>query len=245
MDERENRLLRTEALNFFGAIMAGQSHEATNVLNIINELAGLQGDILNMAEQGRSIDTVKLNQAAVKIQDQVRRGETVIRCMNRFAHSVDCPVTVFDLREALEQIIYLAQRPASLSNTRLDQEFPKESMPLETSPFGLKQAVFYGIEIALAASTEKRRITVSYRLSDKGAEITVASEDPLPPATAMTEKQAVLSLLMRELGGNFVAPAGGDGDHRVVLFFPRPAATVGKANMAPQSRPATEDSHAS
>lgn len=244
MDERDSHLLRTKGLAFFGAIMAGQSHEVTNVLNIINELVGLQGDILLGAEQGRPVNTAKLKDVRERIQNQVKRGDTLIRCMNRFAHSVDCPVTVFDLKEDLEHIMYLAQRSANLRKTVLDREFPEESLPLETSPFGFKQAVFTCIEMALAASAEKRRVTVSYQVSDRGADITIKSADAILPGPAVTEKQAYLSLLLRELGGKCLAlPAAGDF-LRFVLFFPRPATETRAGTTEAQSRPSREDSHA-
>lgn len=243
--EREDQRLRTEGLNFFAAVMAGQSHEVTNVLNIIHEFAGLQGDILRGEEQGRPMDIQKLKQVTERIQNQVRRGETIVRCMNQFAHSADCPVTVFDLKEALEQITYLMLRSANLGKTALDQKFPEDSIPLETSPFGFKQAVFICIEIALAASTEKRHVTVSYRVSDRGAEIATESEDPICPGPSVTEKQAFLSLLMQELGGEFVAPSAEVESRRLVLFFPRPAAVGDASVTVPQDLAATENFHAS
>ena len=231
--EREDQRLRTEGLNFFAAVMAGQSHEVTNVLNIIHEFAGLQGDILRGEEQGRPMDIQKLKQVTERIQNQVRRGETIVRCMNQFAHSADCPVT------------YLMLRSANLGKTALDQKFPEDSIPLETSPFGFKQAVFICIEIALAASTEKRHVTVSYRVSDRGAEIATESEDPICPGPSVTEKQAFLSLLMQELGGEFVAPSAEVESRRLVLFFPRPAAVGDASVTVPQDLAATENFHAS
>jgi C4-dicarboxylate-specific signal transduction histidine kinase len=243
MDQHDGQLLRREGLAFFGAIIAGQSHEVTNVLNIINELAGLQGDVLRGVQQGQPIDVDKLKQIIERIQNQVHRGEAIVRCMNRFAHSADCPVTVFDLKEGIEQIASLAQRSATLAKTILGTEFPKESMPLETSPFGLKQAVFGCIEIALAASTRERRITVAYRVLDQGAEIAVRSADPILPEPNAGEKEAFLALLMRQLGGEMTAsPCAGDS-HRFLLFFPRPTAKPGVAATLAKGRAASEDFH--
>jgi hypothetical protein len=243
MDKRETDLLRTEALKFFGAIVAGQSHEATNVLNIINELVGLQGDILSGAKQGAGPDIERLEQVAQKIRNQVTRGEMIIRCTNRFAHSVDCPATVFDLKETLNQIADLAQRPANLGKTLLEREFPAESMALETSPFGVKQAVFHCFEIALASSSRKRHITVSYRVSEPGAEIAVFSGDPIHPAEGATEKQALLALLLQELGGKLLAWPNAEDAHRIVIFFPRPSAATRGHAVAAQARGEREDFH--
>lgn len=243
MDESDHQRLRTEGLVFFGTIMAGQSHEVTNVLNIINELAGLQEDNLYGAEQGRPINVEKLKQITERIQNQVRRGETIVRSMNRFAHSVDCPVTVLDLKESLARVTYLAQRSANLAKTILDQEFPDESIPLETSPFGLKQVVFTCIEIALAASSKERHITVGYQVFDKGARIAVRSADPVFPRPNAAEEDAFLSLLMRQLGGKLAASPNAEESYCFLLFFPRPASKPPIGDTAAQSCTATEHSH--
>ena len=62
MHEDDRELLRTNGLAFFGTVIAGQSHEVTNVLNIVHELAGLQRDLLQGTESGRPIDVDKLRQ---------------------------------------------------------------------------------------------------------------------------------------------------------------------------------------
>ena len=41
MCDAKSKVIRDEGLAFMGKITAGQSHEVTNVLNIIGELAGL------------------------------------------------------------------------------------------------------------------------------------------------------------------------------------------------------------
>ncbi len=242
MHEHESRLLRSEGLAFFGRVMAGQSHEVTNVLNVINELAGLQGDILGAAEPGRPSAIEKLTQIAEKIRDQVQRGETIVRSMNRFAHSVDCPVSVFDLKEALEQVDCLAQRSATLAKTTLTREFPAASMPLETSPFDFKQAVFMCIEIALTASSKERRITASYQVFDTGVEIKVASADPISPTPSVMEEQAYLALLMRKLGGKVSPLPVAEATDHLTLFFPRPA-PLGRAAAGAIEDDSTEETH--
>jgi len=51
LSEHEERIICNGALAFYGKVVAGQSHEVTNVLNIINELTGLQQDLLMAAEE--------------------------------------------------------------------------------------------------------------------------------------------------------------------------------------------------
>jgi signal transduction histidine kinase len=210
------------ALDFFGRILAGQTHELTNVLNIIHELTGLQGDLLAAGALTPPPDVNKLQQITGRIRQQLQRGDELVRSLNRFAHSVDRPVMNFDLREALEQVAALAQRAARLAKVSLDQDYPARSMSLETSLFRFQHAVFMGIELALAAASRQRRIVVGYRLRDAGAEVTVVSGDPLPTGPAATETRALLGQLVHELGGQVAAESAGDMSHCITLFFPGP-----------------------
>lgn len=216
-----HRRLRDEGLRFFGATTAGQSHEITNVLNIINELAGLQSDLLAAAETGREPNLARLKALSERIQNQVDRGEAIVRNLNRFAHSVDVPVAVFDLREVLERIVFLARRPAGLLRTRLDTEFPLDSVSLEGNPFCVQQAVFLAIDVALHGATDERRVVVSYAVRPTGADIVVTSADPVSPGSEVEERLTMLEKLLIEIGGCLaVRPTTGD-PYRVVLALPK------------------------
>ncbi len=217
MDEDEIRLLRRADLTFFGSVMAGQCHEVTNVLNIIHELAGLGEDLIAGADGGRPLDVERIRQVVGKIRDQALRGETMIRTMNRFAHSVDHPVTLFDLKEALEQIAWLAQRPARLRKITLESDFPAGSALLETNPFFLEEAVFTGLKMAFDAASEKQRVAVRYRILGGRVEIEVEGEAPLGAGPGAPDRQAGLSLLLKEIGGTLAAGPG-DGDGRRIVF---------------------------
>ncbi|WP_320169194.1 sensor histidine kinase [Maridesulfovibrio sp.] len=105
-EEREN-------LVFFGQISAAISHDLKNVLAIINEDAGLLHDFSLMAAQGMELDPERLGRVAGKIQNQVRRGDTIIKNMNRFAHSVDKAECEVNYSELAALVISLLTRMAS------------------------------------------------------------------------------------------------------------------------------------
>jgi C4-dicarboxylate-specific signal transduction histidine kinase len=222
MSENQGLALHDHGLAFFGQILAGQTHELTNVLNVIHELTGLEADVLAAAAPTPTPSVEKLKQIAEKIRQQLQRGDALLRLLSRFAHSVDRPVMNFDLHEALEQVIGLAQRAARLAKTALHQDFPARSLSLETSLFGFQHAVFTGIELALAAAAQQRRIVVGYRLREAGVDITIVSADPLPSGPAATETRALLGRLMQELGGQVAAESAADASRRITLCFPAP-----------------------
>lgn len=212
--------LRAEGLAFFGRMTAGQSHEVTNVLNIINELAGLQLDLLGAAGE-RPPDLPRLAQLADRIQAQVARGETIIRTVNRFAHSIDLPTALFELGDLLEQIVFLAQRTATLGRVTLTLSRPEESIVLESNPFCVHQAVFCCLETAIAGAGEQRRVSVSFHVGDVDADIEIASADPLPDGGLPRERCDLLKALLEEVGGRVVQLPDGSDRHHFRLRLPR------------------------
>ena len=196
--------VRDEGLAFFGGIVAGQSHEITNVLNIINELAGLERDLLESAAAGRPVDIAKLLEITDKIEAQVRRGVIIVSQVNRFAHSTDLPVAVFDLGEVLEGVLFLAERTARLGRADLTAELPAKPISMEGSPFRVQQVVFTCIDTVLAAVSGERRIAVTCRDIGSGAEISVSTEDPTDFTPELEARITALEGQLVAIGGELV-----------------------------------------
>lgn len=201
-------------------MIAGQSHELTNVLNIISELAGLQHDLLKARDDDRPIDLSRLQEVASRIKNQVDRGETIIRNTNQFAHSVDLPVAVFDLKEAIDRVLFLAERSARLAQVELISMVPEASMALENNPFCLQQAVFICIDLALRSASDERRVTVDYGVREDGAEIRIVSADPLVHDDLVAEKLGFLGLLLSDLGGVLLKGPAEEPHNAFVLHVP-------------------------
>ena len=101
-------------LQFFGKMTASVSHEIKNVLAIVNENAGLLGDLALMAERGAAIEPQRLNDMSRTVMKQVRRADAIAKNMNRLAHSVDESTRTIDLNDTLETLVALSHRFASL-----------------------------------------------------------------------------------------------------------------------------------
>jgi C4-dicarboxylate-specific signal transduction histidine kinase len=208
--ESDNRQSREQSLAFFGKIVAGQGHEITNVFNVINELTGLLQDLLAATERGRSLDAKRFKSISEKIKLQIQRGENIIRQVRYFAHNADVPVSVFDLRTVLEQVVFLAERHTRLHKSQLEADFPEETAALECSPFSLQQAVFVGIEAALLTETPPERIVVGYRIEETHARLFVKSEVAFAGEPETEKRMVFLRGLLPELGGDMMeAPRTG------------------------------------
>ncbi len=200
MDEKENRLLREQALSFFGAITASLSHEINNSVAIITELSGLQEDLLLGAEQGRPIDNGKMLELSQRITNQVKKGREFIKRLNRFAHTVDNAITDYDLREVLDQLAALAQRFAFLKGVNLEASLEKESVKIRGNPFGLQQAVFICIRLVIDVSNKNETISVTFEKEERGARILITGRS-LNGAEEKESKLSFLTILMKELCG--------------------------------------------
>jgi len=221
VSDSESRRRLDESIAFLGTIIAGQTHEITNVLNIISELSGLQVDLLRAQEQDAPVDLPRLQEVTTRIQNQVHRGETIIRNINGFAHSADLPVAVFDLREVLERVLFLAQRSARLAQVELVSDLPPESIVLESNPFCVQQAVFTCIDLALRSASDIRRVTVDYVVRGDGAEIRVTSGDPLTQDENTEDRLELLQFLLESIGGSVVKRPGDEPAGVSVLRIPR------------------------
>ncbi len=130
-----------DSLAFFGKVNASISHELKNVMAIISETAGLLGDLSEMARGGTSVDPDMLTSSTDSIVEEIQRGFTTIRQMNRFAHSVDTPVLSVDLMDILDLVRNLSGYLAFAGKTHLVTGEGAAPMAL-TCPFIL-QAIIY------------------------------------------------------------------------------------------------------
>ena len=214
----EKDLLREMGLAFFGRVTASFSHEINNVMTIINELAGLMDDLLRVADQGRPLQLERLKGISERIGTQVKRGESMIKRLNRFAHTIDEAVKTIDMIDLLEDLIALAERPLTLRRARLETKFPEETIFLISNPFGLQQAVFSCIELILAASYDNQLLRLILEKQDGGARITIAGEDPIIKLDDIN--LSFLPILMEKLGGKIEVILTDNGRLSLILSLP-------------------------
>ena len=106
-------------IDFFGRMTASISHEIKNTLAIVNENAGLLGDLALLMDKGRPLSSERLTTLAGNIRRQVQRADDIIRRLNRFAHSAHEPAASVDLGEVLTFTAALAERLATMKGIGL------------------------------------------------------------------------------------------------------------------------------
>ncbi len=179
MHDDPQRTPEREGVLFFAAMGAGLSHELSNIFNIVNELAGLQQDIVAAAAQGGTTGLARVTDLAARIKSQVSRGEEINRGLHRLSHSVDDTDIDFDLGETLVLFGSLAARAARLAEVGLEVRPPEAAIACHGGPFGLLLALHACVRVALAAASSQRRIEVWGEEGPEGVHVIVSSADPI------------------------------------------------------------------
>jgi len=158
-------------LQFFGKMSASISHEMKNVMAIINENAGLLEDLTVMAEKGMPIDPQRLRTQASRIMKQIRRGDDIIKGMNRFAHSVDEPWRQVELNDTLGLMCTLSGRFASMRGVTLELDPPSIQVPIITNPFLLQNLIWLCLDFAMGSTGTGKRVVLRTEKIERGAKI--------------------------------------------------------------------------
>jgi hypothetical protein len=210
--------LQDVSLAFLGEIVAVQSHEVTNAFSVINELAGLQLDIVRDTAKGQPLDPLELESISEKIRQHVRRGEATIRSINWIAHRVDNTSAILDINDTLSKIIAIAKHRTRLRTVRFVLELPEESARLKAHPFFFTFAVFLGIDAVSQVSSGNQMISLGYLAVEGGLEFTISTGRNEALVTGDEEENTTLKSLIGVLGGE-LRWLGRKGSTNTVSFF--------------------------
>ena len=163
-------------LGFFGAVTASISHEIKNRMAIINEQAGLLEDLVLMAERGGQLNLETLKRVSNSVKDQVKKGDFIVRNMNRFAHSADTPSRTIELGPMIELTAELASRAARLKGVDLKVDSGCAETELTTAPFLLINLIWIGIETILAGPTEGASLYLRWETEPESVVVRICTE---------------------------------------------------------------------
>lgn len=164
-------LLAIEGVRFFGEMEASVSHEIKNVLAIINENAGLLQDMLGMHEKGMPLSPERLSRLAQSIARQVSRGDSIVKNMNRFAHSADDAKAQVDVGALVKFMTRLAGRLIDMKGLPPDIETPEETISVATNRFFLENLVWRCLCQAMDACPAHRAVSICVEETGSSARI--------------------------------------------------------------------------
>ena len=163
--------LTESGLQFFGKMTASISHEIKNVLAIINENAGLLEDLALLADRGADIEPQRLKNMSQAIMKQVGRADTIMKNMNRLAHSIDKSINTIDLNDMLELLVALSHRFASTRGVAVQPKLNESPMTLKTSPFFLMNLLWLCLDFAMDAAGEDKIVELATQKTEAGVQV--------------------------------------------------------------------------
>jgi nitrogen-specific signal transduction histidine kinase len=203
MGNTEDRDLCSLQLRFVGKIIAGFTHEIKNRLAVINESAGLMGDMISIGKSAGD-NASEYIEIIRSIEDEIEKTNTQFRYLNRFAHRMDTELSVFNMNECLEELTALLRRFANQKKMDIAHNFQGEMPEIRSNPSMLHLLVFGVIEEIMTKFDKESRImlkteysnnTFSIRITPEGKRIDVDSGTALFPPELRTE-------VATRLGGN-------------------------------------------
>lgn len=210
MGAGDERSADMASLPFFGTVVAAQCHEVVNVLNTVNEVAGLIDDL---AAAGAD-DRARVQVLAQKIQAQVQRGQGLVRNISRFAHTTDTSHAVVDVVELLRSAVDLVERPVRLARSSLTLELPERPAVIETCPFLVVRLVFSAVDACLSPAPAS--IALRVRVEDRGL-LFQAERVADAPGLLRRDLVAGVAAQAQALGGELREPGSAS---RIVFFLP-------------------------
>ena len=234
MQRKVEELSRVKEIAFMGKVTASLSHEIKNTLAIINESAGLMGDLLGKDAPEDWPAYSRLTNLLASIEEQVQRSADIVKRLNQFAHSMDKSLVDLDLNETVRQTAILAQRFATLRRVNLETDLESKPLLLVSDPFRLLYVIFGFIERAINCSPRESEVSVQTEQSGEMFQVMVTDQGTLevdsiralisasPEAEAERDDSdlTVLVQTIKALGGTIVPEQAAETGNRIVLSFP-------------------------
>lgn len=193
-----NRAVNGVCLEVFAGVSAIVTHDLKNTLAIMNENAGLLDDLALMVGDG-GVPSERVQAAAGKIAQQVTRSNSIIKNLNRFAHSGDTPTARAAIGEVLELMVALTTRKAAMRNVGVVVQCDPAHQ-VEMALFQLEALVYLALLKLYGVADAGSTVTVSSRRQENSLvllfEAAVADPDL---AAAFPDEKA--QQLLETLGG--------------------------------------------
>jgi C4-dicarboxylate-specific signal transduction histidine kinase len=189
---------RDLGLQFFGKVSASISHEMKNVLAIINENVGLLEDLAYIAEKGQPIDPERMKKTCLNMTRQIKRGDTIMKNLNIFAHSIDEANKDIDLFRLVELVASLASRRAALRSVSLVVREPAVPVSLLGNPFLLQNFLWLCLEEVIETVQSGTELLLSVEKEENCSSIIIQG-DGGPVFAAGKEMKTVPAAMLAEL----------------------------------------------
>jgi K+-sensing histidine kinase KdpD len=202
--DRNNTIVCQETLQYFKAMLPSFSHEAKNVLAVINENAGLMADYILMAQKGKTLDLERLSSLSATIRKQVARFNTLITDVRQVAHAIDNNTQDICLVHHVRQVSELLSTKAAMRSIQFHVSAMEEPILIHTRPVLLLHILWLCLDFAMQTSERGRHIELSLGKKGENARVLMSGIDKLKPESInaimpVEQRNTVLLALNAEL----------------------------------------------
>jgi len=169
----ENRL-RDSQLASLGKLLAGYTHELKNHLAIINESSGLMDDLLEMSQGGDDKLHERFKKIIVTIGERISQANTMAMYLNRVAHRMDHPTSIFNVNDLLIEELALMNRFAAMKQISFETTL-QDDIPLVFNNPSLLQFITFSLVNELFDSLESGS-TIRFSSYVVGQDVEIAIE---------------------------------------------------------------------
>ena len=201
---QDNTIVCKEILQYFGAMLPSHSHEAKNVLAVINENAGLMDDYILMAQKGKSLNLERLSSLAATIRKQVIRLNDLITDVRQAAEGIENNTQEICLVNHARQVSELMSKKAATRSIRFEVSARQEPILIHAKPVLLLHMLWVCLDYAMGVSNKGSQIVLTLEKRTEDAVVLLSGIDGLDSATITTimpdeQRNAVLTMLNAEL----------------------------------------------
>ena len=202
--DQNNTIVCKEILQYFRAMLPSHSHEAKNVLAVINENAGLMDDYILMAQKGKSLNLERLSSLSSTIRKQVVRLNGLITDVRQAAEGIENNSQEICLVNYTRRVSELLSKKAATRSIRFEVCAREEPILIHAQPVLLLHLLWICLDYAMAAGKQGSQIGLTLEKGTEDAVVLISGIEGLVSATITTimpdeQRNAVLSALNAEL----------------------------------------------
>ena len=234
----------TNKLATIGRLAAGIAHEINNPMAIINEKAGLMGDLIGSMSQFPNKEKFLL--LTESIRQSVDRCSTITHRLLGFARRMDVEIEVIDLNEVILEVIGFLENEALHHNVDVRLKLA-DDLPQISSDHGQLQQIFLNIlnnafsavedgGMVVITTWEHDADTVGVSVEDNGIGMSEETRSHIfEPFFSTREGYGTglgLSItygIIKKLGGNIEVQSKEEEGTTFTVFLPKKAGQVAEA----------------
>ncbi|MDX2445845.1 MAG: hypothetical protein QNK29_01445 [Desulfobacterales bacterium] len=201
---RYDTIVYRESLQYIKAMLPSFSHEAKNVLAVINENAGLMEDYILMAKKGKTLDLERLGSLSATIRKQVARFNTLITDVRQVAEGLDNNTQEICLVHHARQVSELLSKKAAMRSIQFHVSAVQEPILIHTRPVLLLHMMWVCLDYAMHTGERGQAIGLTLEKKAENALVLISGIGKLTPESITAimpdeQRNTVLAALNAEL----------------------------------------------